>query len=242
VKNRPLNKCRRSFLTLLEVLIAMSLTVIVLIVLNYFYRDLSQIDFAMDKTYRQTFQLRYLENRLADIFPKTLSPKQAKKDYFFFSGNDGNAGMKPGSTNLVFLFDNGVVLDKNFANFVLARLYLDRENKLTLAIWPAPERWEANVAPPIKKEILLENVDSLSFEFFIPPEKNRKASEKLPDTKQVVAEPEPKGSWTNAWSSDYRQIPALIRVKVARKINESEEKALFTFSLPNTEQTIVYDK
>lgn len=224
-------------------MIAMSLTVIVLIVLNYFYRDVDSIDHEMDKTHRQAFQVRYLENRLADIIPKILSPKQAKKDFFFFSGTDANGMMKAGSMNLLFVYDNGVVLDKNFANYVLARLYLDKDNKLSLAIWPIPERWETNVTPQMKKEILLENVDSLNFDFFIPPEKNRKSSDKLTEIKTtIVAEPEPKGSWTSAWLSDYRQLPALIRVKVTRKLHDKEEKIAFIFPLPNLEQTIIYDK
>ena len=62
------NKTKRHF-TLLEVIIAMALTVVILMTLSYLYRDVSIIGQELDKSKTENFYLRYIENRLMSILP-----------------------------------------------------------------------------------------------------------------------------------------------------------------------------
>lgn len=159
--------------TLIEMVIALALTVIILTSLTYFYRQMSEIDAETERVIADNFKMRFVETRLADVLPRSISESDKKKDFVFFStGDDGLT--KSGSQSLIFTFDNKVSLDKPFSNHVLGRLYLSQNGDLTLAYWPSPKRWKDNTLPPMKKEVLLKGVENLSFEFYIAPE-NKKA-------------------------------------------------------------------
>lgn len=227
---------RRAF-TLLELLIAMTLTSLILMTLSFFYRSTIMIGYDLDKIKVRQFYLRYAENRLVDVIPKIL-PKKGKSNEFLFYSFDGNDSdiSKPGSRNLLFSFDNGVSLDKPFSNQVVGRLFLDPKGRLILAYWPMPSRWESQEPLPVKKEILLENVNSLNFEFFVPPE--NKEDNKAP-TKNTPS-PESKGAWTQEnWLKDYEALPAMVNIHV---ILEGETKPrTFSYPLSNSDARIVYE-
>ena len=140
----------KRYATLLEVLIAMVLTIAVLMTLTFFYRQVMTIGVEIEKTKNQDFYLRYVESRLARILPKAVSPTSKEQDFVFFSLGD-EALTKPGSQSLIFTFDNGVNLDKKFSNHVLGRLYLDTHGRLMLAYWPSPARLEKGGNTSIKK-------------------------------------------------------------------------------------------
>lgn len=227
---------KRDF-TLLELLIAMTLTALILMTLSFFYRSTIMIGYDLDKIKVRQFYLRYAENRLVDVIPKIL-PKKGKSNEFLFYSLDSNDSdiSKPGSRNLLFTFDNGVSLNKPFSNQVIGRLFLDPEGRLILAYWPIPSRWESNEPIPVKKEILLEKVDNLTFEFFVPPE-NKEDNKKTPKS---TPSPEPKGAWTQEnWLKDYDSLPAMVNIHV---ILEGDEKVrTFSYPLSNSEARIVYE-
>jgi hypothetical protein len=181
LQNQILKVTRKNFQTLIEVIIAMALAVMVLSALTFFYQQVDSLNTQMDKIQREIFQMRYLENRLIDIFSQVCS-KDKQKNFYFFSSPD-NALFKPGTSSLTFCFDNGISLDKPFSGEVLGRFFLNSANQLILAMWPTPNSWDQHIAPSMKKEILLENVEDLSFEFFIAPEKKRVDDEKKPSNK-----------------------------------------------------------
>lgn len=157
--------------TLLELLIGMGLAVLLLSTLSYFYLQVEMLNTEAERTQKESFELRHVENRLAKILPYTLSERELKKHFFFYTSQAEGLLRTP---SLLFTFYNGVKLSSPFANDVLGRLYLDEEKKqLCLAIWPAPKRWENGIMPPMAKEILLDNVESLSFQFYVAPKKDR---------------------------------------------------------------------
>lgn len=230
-------------MTLIEMIVALALTVIVLTTLTFFYRQVSEIDAQTEKVISDNFQLRYAETRLAEILPRTISASNQKHDFVFFS-IEGDGLAKPGSQSLIFTFDNQISLDKMFSNHVIGRIYLDTKGNLTLAYWPSPKRWERNHLPPMKKEILLENVDNLAFEFYIAPVKEIAAEPKddkktSKGDKSPPPSPEPKGAWRKLpWQVEFQQLPAMIRVMVT--LPKREKPMVFAFPLPNAKSHVIY--
>lgn len=226
--------------TLLEVLIAMTLTILVLTTLMFFYQQVSFINIDIDKVQAEHFNLRYVENRLAEILPRTISEKDKRKDFVYFNLNDEGIG-KSGSQSLIFTFDNEVSLDKIFSNHVIGRLYLDKNDRLILAYWPSPKRLEGVTPIPMKKEILFEGAESLAFEFFIPPEKAGEAKLSKPSESPS---PEPKGDWRRQlWSKDFNKLPAMVRVIIGVKDKDKKGKETITFVFPyvNVTNPVIYD-
>lgn len=234
-------------MTLLEVLIAMGLAAIILSALTYFYRQVDSLNSEMDKLEQEQFKMAYVENRLADILPRAISPRDTERnDFYFFTSSDANGLLKEGAQSLVFTYDNRASLDKPFSYHVLGRLFLDKEGNFSLATWPSPFRWdlETKNSIPIKREILLENVESLSFQFYAAPEKNRdkiyNQAKKGSINKRESIEIIPKDHWHNEWKSQYHRLPAIIKITLKQVNNPTEIN--FVFPLPNSEMVIVYDK
>lgn len=174
---------QRRMFTLLEVLIGMFLAIILLSTLSYFYQQVELMNSEAEQVQKESFQLRYVENRLAKILPQTLSEREAKKHFHFYTSHADGLLKSP---SLLFVYYNGVNLESPFANDVLGRLYLDEQNKqLCIATWPSPRRWKLNETPPMAKEVLLNNVESLSFEFYVAPDRDRS---KVIDRKLTPAE------------------------------------------------------
>lgn len=164
----------RRLMTLIELLISMALASALLIGLTFFYQNLHTIDRAAEELQNTNFQLRYAENRLSRVLTEVYDDYQTKGEPFFFTRE--NTGGFSGSSlpSLLFMFDNKVSMDTERSNAVLGYIYVDSNANLCLATWPSPYRKQAwqNV-DEMKKEVLLENVENLEFEFYIPPDKDR---------------------------------------------------------------------
>lgn len=244
-------RLRKRYVTLLEVLISIALTVIILMTLTFFYRQVGIIGIAVDSVKEENFRLRYLETRLADILPKTIAANDKKQDFVFFSVEEDPL-TKPGSQSLIFTFENGVSLDKEISNHALGRIYLDKDSRLMLAYWPSPKRWEIGILPEMKKELLLEDVEGLRFGFFVPPQKKGKkeiadqAAEKDTKIKETSDDeakgkpvPSPQGDWhRQAWLKEYESLPTMVRVIVLRK---GKPAITFAFPMANAKEHVIYD-
>ena len=243
-KNNNLIKAKR-FITFIELLIAMALTSLILMVLFYFYRDIDWLNHDMEKTQREAFRLSYVQNRLADVLPNAVSPRTAEDDFFFFLSNDANGLLKSGNPSLVFTYNFGANRDPQFANHDLGRLYLDSQNNLCLATLPSPARWSPTTTLKIKNELLLEDVEFLAFNFYVPPQKERsQAGNKAPKGalkgNAQTTDVQPKDYWHSDWKSEYNQLPAM--VKVILQIKNMEHPITFVYPLPLSDFVIVYDK
>lgn len=230
---------KRRDITLIEILIAMTLTVLILTTLSFFYRSITMMGYDLDRIKTAQFYLRYVENRLVDVLPKALSKKSNPNDFVFYSfGSDGSDIMISGSQSLLFSFDNGVSLDKPFSNNVVGRLFVDPDGNLILAYWPIPYRWDKEGSIPVKKEVLLENVKNLSFEFFIAPEK--KEDNQTPEAKpNATTSPEPKGSWTKEhWLKEYETLPALVKIHITMN---NDSTRTYVYPLSNSDARIIYE-
>jgi hypothetical protein len=234
---------RKRHVTLLEVVIAMSLTAVILMSLSFFYREVSYVGEELDKIRAQNFFLRYVESRLISVLPKAI---QKGTEFCFFSIENDTVSA-PGCQSLILTYNNDICLDNPFSNTVVGRLFVDAKERLTFVYWPSPKLWEnLDVVIPMKKEILLEGVNSLSFEFYVAPSKKENSqeseNEKQPKPSTPTDQkkgPEPKGAWRrDLWSSEFQELPALIRVKVGTK---EMGTMVFAFPLPSRNVRIVYD-
>ncbi len=222
-------------MTLLELMIAIGLSMVILTTLSFFYNQVTAINRKMDIAENNAFKMLYVESRLANILPKVPPGTDKDIELFIFSDTDASGLLKPGSQSFVFTFDNGAKLDKAFACYVIGRLYLDEKGRFILASWPTPKRWKEGETVPMKKEILMENVDSLEFRFYVPPEKGVKNQDKGWPAGQA-------GNWVNSWPKELGKVPPLVKLLLTRIVDGNKELITYSFHLPNTSKPITYDQ
>jgi hypothetical protein len=237
---------RKCHMTLVEVLVAMSILSILLTVIFGFFRELSKLDEFTHHQQTKTFQRRYLEFRLSYLFSRLINEKDSQKKFFFFLDHPDPSAEVSEFNSLVFTYNNGVRLDPAFSGDLLARLYVNKNNQLCLVSWPSVS---ADDPPPygdMQKEILLDNVAGIRFDFFAALPKN---SSTPPSINGPI-----KGSWQEEWSLAYKQMPSLLKTtlmlkeqkKTLQKNQEQEskepllEKLEFVFYLPIAESTDNY--
>lgn len=257
--------------TLLELLISLGLTVLLLTTLSFFYQQVSWLDQETERVQKENFQVRYLETRLNKVLPNTLAEYEMKEGFLFYTGGDLQGLLSSHNPSLVFLFNNGISMDAKRANRVLARLYLDKEKNLTLAIWPLPKKWEKEGGhPSVHKEVLIDHIESIQFQFFVPPERDRKIiQESIPGSKvqkntekenppppkgeksqkaennqpPQTLEPTVKGDWVGEWKKEYGYLPPLMKLIITRK-KEGQNPTLLTYTIPlsHSQKLIIYEQ
>lgn len=163
---------RRCF-TLLELLIALGLTAMLLTVVTGFYQQVQFLDSKAEGDRNENFKIRYAETRLAKVLTNALSEYSSKRNFYFFTSKHLQGLTSPNNPSLVFVYHNGPSMNPDIANTALARLYVNNDNQLCLASWPAPNRWKSHLPDTAKTEILLDNVENLSFSFYVAPKRNR---------------------------------------------------------------------
>lgn len=231
---------KKRLFTLIEVLIALGLTSIIMSTLTYFYFQIQAINTKTEKSLKNLYELSYLENRLTEVLPKAISENSPKKDFYFFTSEASSEYIKPGSTSLVFMYDNGIDINKALSNNTLGRLFVDNKRRLILATWPSPKRWKEGSTPFMIKEILADNIDSISFSFFVAPslDRSRVSPQNDSSKKKKLFAAEPPLSWVNEWKNEYYELPAMMKMNIQRP-NENIE---FIFPLPNSTKTIYYNQ
>lgn len=243
-------RLRRRCFSLIEVLISLGLVSLLLTTLSFFFYQMNMMDIASQKQQSKAFRLRYLESRLGETLSQTTAPKDPLKDFYFFTATSSDAIYKPNSSHLVFTFNNDVSLvDSLFSNHVLGQLFLDNQGNLTLALAPSPQKWEAHHSIPVQREILLEKVDSMEFNFFVPPESVESTEPESVESepakpkkslKSVAQEhPETIEGWTQEWKHSYQRLPALVKITLKMEGSLNQTK-VFVFPFENVEQEIVY--
>lgn len=246
---------RRLYFLLFEVLIAMSLIMILLSTLMGFYVEINHINHAMEKQQEISFKKLLLSTRLAAILPRALpapkvstgrssSANESGSDFFFYSSLANDSFTKGGTQVLTLSFDNGINLDPAFSNRVLGRLYVNANDQFCLAMWPSPARWDDMSFPPIKHEVLFENVEDLRFEFYLPPARERKTilsnnTVRGSPKEDVILVLGAYGEWRENWLQDYNELPSL--VKVILKLKNLNVSLTFVYPLPQSRYIIVYE-
>ncbi|MES2344548.1 MAG: type II secretion system protein GspJ [Chlamydiota bacterium] len=194
-----LNPMKKRALTLLEVMISLVLASILLTTLFSFYRELFFTRAKMQKNKEVVFQRMLTQERLSQVFSKVLAEIEEKKGLVFYTTEHASA-LGP---VLYFFYDNGIDPNPSFCGALKAMLYLSTDKNLTLYTWPD------------RKEVLLENVESLQLSFF--------------DIKKKV--------WKEEWLGEKEGLPAALKLSLkTKKIDE------FIFFLPGSYKQITYTK
>jgi hypothetical protein len=194
---------------LLEVIIGLVLTAFLVTYMLSFWVESVRVETKLETVRRETLQKAQTQTRLQTLFT-ALVPSSA----LFYTKHFP----KEPDLSLSLLFDHGIDPDPSFSGPVHARLYIDPEKNLTLAIWPQEELSN----PLLRKEILLKNVAKLDWEFL--------------GSKQGTAAPDKKARSINAslqWRSSWppgglEEIPAIVRLTATT----AEGPVRFAFRLP----------
>lgn len=204
---------KRHPFTLLEVLIALGLTSLILSFLLASYYQAESVMLFWQAQDQEVFSERYVQYRLGEVFNKLLPADQ--EETFFFSLENVSGLFLPGASALVFSYDNGIILDASLAGPVLGILYVDPKGGLTLITWPEKKEWPENALPPHHREILMEGVKEMSFEYFQLPLEN--------------AEVQEIGWRKEGWPKEFKYSPAMIKVKC---VKNSGKELVYIFSIP----------
>ncbi|MFV0340916.1 MAG: hypothetical protein ACK5MA_09900 [Parachlamydiaceae bacterium] len=191
-------QCRR--FTLLEVLIALALTTILLTTLlaAYFQAETASLE---GERYRASLWIkRVMTQRLNAIFSTLATPSTADKQ-FFFLGPEGNS--------LIFSYDNGINFIPIFSGDVLSELYLSKNGEITLLTWPDRASWNEELLPLPKREVLMSNIDNMSFSFF-----------------QTASDKEA-AQWIDSWDKSKNALPGLIRLQYQKRKSTKPEQIIF---------------
>lgn len=239
---------RKSYMTLLETLIAVSILSVMLVFVFGFFRELSELSRLTEKTQKESFLMRYLESRLGFIFERVVNENEnARTFYFYTQPPNKNLSSLP---SLVLTFNNEVRLDPNFSGDVLGRLYVDLEGRLCLAIWPLhlPDPFAH-----LHEEVLMDHVVNITYSFYAAPERIKdvneiSAAETIDPEKKIPK----KDQWQEEWLISYEQMPSIVKIIVEVAKNPEEynsshteekiktKKLFYHFVLPSSKNPVNY--
>lgn len=241
-------KSRRYF-TLLETLIAISLVAVLLTIVFGFFKELSELSRQTEEQQKASFRARYVQTRLAFIFERLVNENEGSKRKFYFFTQGPDKGLSP-STSLVFTFNNEVRANPAFSDDLLARLYVDDHHCLCLAMWPL---YSDQPHQEMQKEVLLQNVADMKYEFYMPPERALTQTNINPNkTDPEKREPEHDKWHLQEWYDSYKQMPAILRLTIKIAANKDDLKSgrsagrietqdlVFAFVLPSSKNYIYY--
>jgi hypothetical protein len=195
----------RKQITLIEVLIALALTSLVLSAITWVYMAISKMETSANVKRQQVFRVALLGATLSRVMPTI-------KDLLFVD-------MWNESPSLVFAFNNGPDLDKDFGHKVIGRIYLDDDKNLSLAIMPHPKEWDKIDFYPVKNQVLLESVKKVSFRFFSWSEKEGTIS----------------NGWHEEWPKKLKQIPAIVELDLEF---ENGNKKQYRYVIPSAKEVV----
>jgi hypothetical protein len=207
--------------SLVEVMIAFALTSALLSMLLNIYSLCQKMHKNAVHEREISYEKQFLHAKLAKVLPATRFLNNCTNHYFFYTQEDL---LHPNSYSLTFCFDNDAQFNKQFSSDVIGRLYIDKENNLSLATFICHQDWEKTDFPEALKEVLLRNVLSLTFSFYEPPQKKGQ-------------EIEEKGQLLETWEASYKKIPAIIYVKI---LPEGGKEEIFSYPLASYREPITY--
>ena len=248
---------RKSYFSLIEVLVSTGLAIGILAVLMGFYSYVVHIGKLGENLEKRTFNTLYLQFRLTELLPRTIpfyelikdrnkllvksgtkrEDLKKESDYNFFTSSINEM------PSLTFLFSAESSTDPDFGGNSLGRFFVDTKKQLCFALLPAPSRWTLSGEPPVKLEILATDVEAIRFSFFVPLEADREEmwkDLKVPAEKEDSPHPIlelPQGQWVSEWRNDYAKLPPLVRLELDR----NKKTETFIIPLVKSEYMIVYE-
>ena len=157
------------------------------------YARTIQLNVKMDRARASLLERQHFASRLQGIFLSAkLFPSEKKE-------------------SLIVTFDNGIDPDPAFSGPVLARLFLDSQNRLILASWSQETKTRA-----WRSEILLSQVEDFRFYFF----------------------DQEKTAWQGNGAKERNRSPSMIRFFVKQ---QKEPSLCYAFFLPSPLSFVTYN-
>ena len=194
----------------MEILIGLTLMSILLAFLFTSMTRSAQFETKIEAARGALVQRQHLQARLQDIF---LSIRDSSLYTKRLPGDK--------TESLIAIFDHGIDPDPDFSVPILARIYLDANQNLSLALWPLEKEKKKR---PWRNEILLSNVDE--FQFHLLGKKTE------PGNAPVNA----KLAWYNKWPQKRLENPSMIRLM----IRQNGVPLNYAFFTPDQESFVTY--
>jgi hypothetical protein len=207
---------------LFEILIALSLTAILLTFFFSFFSETAKMEKKLEKARMAITARAHVQTRLQNLLSSLQSTATEPSSLYTKHIDQEN------SPSLIAIFDNGVDPEPTFSGPLMGRLYIDEDHNLALASWPLSK----SKHPPWRKEVLLSHVQSLEFAFLgdnkAPEDKSR---EKIHPINAQYA-------WRSHHPASESAIPSLVRLSVQEE--GSKEPLRFAFILPSNHPHVKY--
>ncbi len=213
---------KRSFI-LLEMLIALSLTAILLTFLFSFFVESARIEKKLDIARMEINHRSHLQTRLQAVF------SALDYDPLGFALYTQKISREKGMS-LIVVFDQGVDPEPAYSGTILGRLFIDADKNLCLATWPL----DLPKNGPWRQEILLPHIEDFEWEFL------GKISATEHAKKEKIRPITPTHGWRTAWSKTHQEPPSIIRLTVWEE--KQKEPLRFAFILPVLEPFVTYQE
>lgn len=205
---------KKSF-TIIELLVALSLFVAVVIPLFSIFFTVTKSEKALLQARAITDELFLFQVRMQTLFFHFKEDDHAhKKKIKLFT-------VQHRVPILYCVYNNRAEdFDADFRHHVVAALTLE-EGKLVLLHWPFPEK-KTEMPKKMRKEVLLQGVESVSYTFLGTPFGNAKELnwQRLP-----------------VWEKEYTELPTIVSIRVVFEKNREES---FWFIISQQVQEVVY--
>lgn len=164
----------------------------------------------LEKAAASLLERQHLIQQLQSALTSVIAiPKEPVKNSLYTQTIDGEK-----TPSLILYFDHGIDPDPAFSGPCMARIYLDEDHQLKLAIWPPSEEKKL----PIREQTLLKDVKTFTFRFL----KKQKTGALDWEKERSLEDTSPIGSilYLDLW--------------------QGEEPLTFAFLLPFKEPSILY--
>jgi hypothetical protein len=206
--------------TLLEILLAFSILSMILAFLFHSLRTSAMFNTKSDALRHFFFERYHIEERLSQLLSRVepcLTPLLENGASAFYTNEEPQI-------SLHFIFDHGIDPDETFTGLVEGHLFLEKK-MLVLELRPVNPLNAMN----LRREILLTNVNALSFLFYQRPSLVQRSKNTTSEaTFEVLSK----------WPIDFPDIPYCLTLSL-----ELEDKSLlkYSFYLSSSIQPIRYD-
>lgn len=214
---------KKSF-SLIEMLIAMALFALVMGSLFALFLHNIHIHDELESLQAKSEVIRRAHARLTGVFSKLIYKIEGRHLFYTPAQASSKLTQSKEGASLVFTFDNGLDRARGFSYDVIAKLYVDQENRLALMIWPNPID-EKKKPTEVRNEILLENIESMKMQFWKAPNLG------------VIVPVDKTGEWLDTWEEDFKGRPTLMKVtlkyvdeaKIEKSPNDKDRELVFCF-------------
>lgn len=217
-----MTRFRRRHFTLIELLVALTLTAGLLGTLLFTYRTTALARRDIDLLLWPMRERLALDERLQELFFNVALKDQW--GHWFFTTPEHS---------LVFSYHNGVDIDPKFSGLVLGNLYVDSDQRLILATWPHPQRYQLP-QPPFRQEVLQAGVSRLEVACYEPPFQRDPYLRPIDSTDPIQTgrsrQTMTPQKWHEDWPLQARENPALVRLTLHH--SDETPATILTYALP----------